>query len=333
MMTTDTYSRILGALAGVAVGDAFGMPCEMWSQNRIKKNFGYISKLHPGHPENQISAGLQAGEITDDTIFTLIISNMLIDNSNSIDPLVFVKRIKEWIDHNEKSKNVLGPSTKRAFQEIEDGGSIEYAGRMGETNGAAMRILPIGIISDFNNLPGLIENVRLICLPTHNTNKAISGAAAIAAAVSYAIRCGKDIHEMIDVAVEAALEGEKQGYDLCGPSTAKRIRYAIDIVKQVKTEQEFLTNIYDLVGTGLPTAQTVPAALAVAVYAQCDPNKCAVLSANLGGDTDTLGAISCGIAGAYSGVDKFDHSVLNQVKKVNDLDLESIALRLYELYY
>ncbi len=327
------YSRILGTLYGVAMGDAFGMPCEMWSRRRIKETYGYIDKLYPGNPDNEISAGLHEGEITDDTVFTLIISRMLIEHNNGIDPQIFVNKIRQWANNSKKSKNVLGPSTKRAIQEIEKGHPIEYAGRTGESNGASMRVLPIGIVSDYRNLSVLVENVQRICLPTHNTGKAIGGASAVAAAVSYAIRCGENFENMIDIAVEAAQEGSRQGFDVCGPSVDKRIRYAVELTKDVKTDEEFMQTLYDMVGTGLPTVQTVPAALAIVVYAKGNPNLCARLAVNTGGDTDTVGAISCGIAGAYSGIECFEKNVLDKVITVNKLNMESLAEKLLELYY
>ena len=105
-----TYSRILGALSGVAVGDAFGMPCEMWSQRRIRRVYGYIDRLYPGNPENEISAGLQAGEVTDDTIFTLIISQLLIENKEGIDPETFVERIRQWANSTRRAKMYWDPA-------------------------------------------------------------------------------------------------------------------------------------------------------------------------------------------------------------------------------
>ncbi len=328
----ETYSRVLGALSGVAVGDAFGMPCEMWSQRRIRRTYGYIDQLYPGNPENEISAGLQAGEVTDDTVFTLIVSHLLIEHKGGIDPELFVEKIRQWAGSDQKSKNVLGPSTKRALQEIDAGRPIEYAGRMGESNGASMRILPVGIADDYRNLPELVENVRKICLPTHNTNQAISGASAVAAAVSYAVRSGESYEEMLDVAVKAADLGSEQGFDLCGPNLGKRIRVAQKIALDAKDEEEFFRDVYDIVGTGLPTVQTVPAVFAAVLFAKGDPTACAKLAANLGGDTDTIGAISCGITGAYSGIERFDHEILDQVIRVNHLDLESVAKQLTELY-
>ena len=322
------YSKIQGALSGVAMGDAFGMPCEMWTRERIKKTYGYLDELYPGHPDNEISAGLQAGEVTDDTEFTMIISQLLIDNKGVIEPQKFVEKIKLWADTDEKSKTVLGPSTKRAINEIEEGQSIEYAGRMGESNGASMRILPVGIVTDYHNMESLAEHVRKTCLPTHNTGKAISGASAIAAAVSYAIRCGENPDDMIDTAVEAAILGSGMGFETCGPNVAKRIRYAVSIAKKANDDEKFMQYVYDMIGTGLPTVQTVPAALAIVYYSKGDPNICARLAANTGGDTDTIGAISCGIAGAYSGIEVFDNKILDKVISVNKLDIDIIAQKL-----
>jgi ADP-ribosylglycohydrolase len=305
----------------------------MWSQRRIRREYGYIDRLYPGNPENEISAGLQAGEVTDDTIFTLIISQLLIEHKEGIDPETFVERIRQWANSDSKSKNVLGPSTKRALQEIEAGRPMEYAGRMGESNGASMRILPVGIAADYQNLPELVEKVRSLCLPTHNTNQAISGACAVAAAVSYAIRCGESLTRMLDVAVEAAALGGEQGFDLCGPNIGRRIRIAQEIAQRAADEDSFLREVYDVVGTGLPTVQTVPAVFAVVLYAKADPTICAKLAANLGGDTDTIGAISCGISGAFSGVERFDRSLLDEVTRVNRLDLESVAKQLQTIYF
>ena len=60
--------------------------------------------------------------------------------------------------------------------------------------------------------------------------------------------------------------------------------------------------IADLVGTGVASQQSVPAAFAVLEVAEGDPWQAAVISANLGGDTDTIGAIAAGMAGACAGM-------------------------------
>lgn len=43
-----------------------------------------------------------------------------------------------------------------------------------------------------------------------------------------------------------------------------------------------MARIYDLIGTGADMIESVPAAIAMVELAQTDPNRCAILCANLG---------------------------------------------------
>jgi ADP-ribosylglycohydrolase len=58
--------------------------------------------------------------------------------------------------------------------------------------------------------------------------------------------------------------------------------------------------------------------------------KTITLTANMGGDTDTIGAIVGGIAGAYTGVDSFPRHILDTVERVNHLDLADKSRLLME---
>ena len=63
-----------------------------------------------------------------------------------------------------------------------------------------------------------------------------------------------------------------------------------------------------------------------------DPSPRALLdAANLGGDTDTIGAIAGAILGSVLGVEAFDTAMLTQVELTSHLDLPSIALELLAL--
>ena len=63
-----------------------------------------------------------------------------------------------------------------------------------------------------------------------------------------------------------------------------------------------------------------------------DPSPRALLdAANLGGDTDTIGAIAGAILGSVLGVKAFDPAMLTQVELTSHLDLPSIALELLAL--
>ncbi|MNE77236.1 ADP-ribosylglycohydrolase [compost metagenome] len=80
-----------------------------------------------------------------------------------------------------------------------------------------------------------------------------------------------------------------------------------------------------MVGAGVSTIESVPAALAMVELAQTDPTRCAILCANLGGDTDTIGAMATAICGALNGIDAFDAAMLAELKRVNPLDINHYA--------
>lgn len=52
----EKFDQVKGGFIGIAYGDAFGMPAEMWSRELIQKKLGYIKTFLPGHPGNRISA-------------------------------------------------------------------------------------------------------------------------------------------------------------------------------------------------------------------------------------------------------------------------------------
>ena len=89
------------------------------------------------------------------------------------------------------SLDLLGPSTKRAVAAVLAGTPPDEAGAAGDTNGAAMRIAPVGIAvalpaasASHADLSTLVDHVVMASSVTHNTGIALAGAAAVAAAVS-----------------------------------------------------------------------------------------------------------------------------------------------------
>ena len=328
----EKLGKIYGALLGVAAGDAMGMPAEMWSRKKIRNEFGRIEDFLPGPLSNEISHGLSSYEVTDDTLSTVVIARSIIESDGKIRPEQIVKNLRAWAADDDKSKNVLGPSTKRAFEEIENGIPLAVAGRTGTTNGGAMRIIPVGIMSRSDDLPGLVENVRLSCLPTHNTSVAISGASAVAAAVAYGVdEENPNLDELLDIAVDAARLGAEQGYEVFAPSVARRITAGREIIAAASSIDEASEEIYSFLGTGLPTYEAIPAALLIVRLAEGDPMTSAEIAANIGGDTDTIGAMACGICGAVSGASVFPDTVIQSLSETNGIDFFELARRLMEL--
>ena len=49
------------------------------------------------------------------------------------------------------------------------------------------------------------------------------------------------------------------------------------------------------------------------------------LGANMGGDTDTIGALAAALCGAYSGTAKLDMDMICEIEKVNKVDFKEKA--------
>lgn len=322
--------RIKGALIGCCIGDAMGMPAEMWSPARIQRTFGQITDFIQGPDDNEISAGLKAGETTDDSTVTMIIASSMIQRGRIPNPVELMNSIDDWAKSNPKSKTVIGPSTQRAFQQIANGVPPEQAGRFGETNGASMRISPVGIISSCSDMESLVERVHLMCLPTHNTDTAISAACAVAAAVAHGIDGGA-MDDLPELMLRAAEMGSKLGFETCSPSFARRLELSMELSNSIADDAEFMEKQYSLVGCGLPSTESVPTALTVALRCKGDVMRCARMCANIGGDTDTMGAIACAVCGAHTGMTTVDSDAVKLISHVNDFDFGETAEGLYKL--
>jgi ADP-ribosylglycohydrolase len=323
MKNLELEKKIRGLLIGGAVGDAMGMPTECWSQNQIRAAFpNGLSTFIDSDETDVLGRTMKAGSVTDDTINTVMILNSIVEQKGHLTAEHYVNKLKEWNDHSGVSEYVSGPSTLKALKKIENGIPLEKTGREGTTNGASMRIAPIGIVSDYKKMDELVEKVYQICLPTHNTTIAISGASAVAACVSYVLSGGTSVDDIWDIAFKAVDASKHKGWDYPSSSLKFRMEYAKNIVRNEKKE-DAIKMIYEQLGTSVETIETIPAVFAVIDLAQGNPMEAAKIGANIGWDTDTIGAISAGICGGMH--PEFDEETINLLENVNDLNFDALA--------
>lgn len=315
--------KIYHVLLSIAYGDSMGMPTENLTPTQIKENFGRVAKLISSSSDGPISRNLPAGLITDDTANSIFLCKMLIDTGGHVNKELFVKYLINWLNNDPNSKAVTGPSTMKAVDEIKSGVPINKAGIHGTTNGAAMKIAPIGLIYSYKDIPALVHNVAEICIPTHNTKIAIQGASIIAAITNYFF-CNDIIDwDYLEVLIDnTAVESSQYGEQLPTPDIMRRIRYAINLAKN-NSEKVFQDELYSFLGTGLETIEMVPAAVALVYRYKGDTKKCIMTSANIGGDTDTLGAITGAICGSY--IFNIDTDAIDLIEKVNNVNFKQIA--------
>ena len=195
-------------------------------------------------------------------------------------------------------------------------------GRYGDTNGAAMRITPVGIATAADPLPALVDRVQQASLVTHNTSVALAGAAAVAAAVSAGID-GASVPAATGMAIAAARLGAERGHWTAGADVAARIDWAAGLVAGAGPRQA-ADLIYTLVGTSLATQESVPAAFAVLSAVPDDPWRACLLAASVGGDCDTIAAMAGAIGGACHGLAAFPPPAVETVD-ANGLDLAAIG--------
>jgi ADP-ribosylglycohydrolase len=323
--------RALGAFYGLAVGDALGMPTQFLPRARVGALYGVLTGFEPGPPENEISAGLPAGRVTDDTDQAVIVAQTLIEGAGTVDPHGLAKRLIDWERGMVAtgSADLLGPSTRRALTALQSGEDVATAGRWGDTNGAAMRVTPVGIAFPPDPLTALCDAVAQASRLTHATGLAISGACAVAGVVSSAIE-GADLPAAIQVGIAAAEIGATAGRYIAGADVAARIRWATRLVCGTDPGAA-LDLVESLVGTGVATQEAVPAAFAVLSRWGDDPWHACLCAAGLGGDSDTIAAMTGAMAGAVHGLGGFPTAALDVVRTVNDLPLDDLVDRLLTL--
>lgn len=332
-------SRAYGAFAGLALGDALGMPTQAMSPEQIRAVYGRVTGLVDGDDSQPYAPGMPAGSVTDDTEQALLIASLLVRGGGSssgrvaLDAGDFSHALLSWEDSmiERGSLDLLGPSTKAALERVRAGDDPLTVGGLGTTNGAAMRVTPIGIAVSTADPEVFADAVWSSCQVTHATRQGFQSAALVAAAVSLALdwpeASASDMTTLLWKAVSYVESLPERGAWTPDPDVVAATRRAMQLVANPASSS--LECLVEQIGTSVASAHAIPMAFALLAR---DPSPRALLdAANLGGDTDTIGAIAGAILGSVLGVEAFDPAMLTQVELTSHLDLPSIALELLAL--
>lgn len=338
--------RILASLSLAGMGDALGAPTEQWTIDEIvAAHGGLVTRFH--EPTEDTFAGANQGkraEVTDDASQMYYLARALIAANGLLDRDGWIACLLDWVRTSPKA-GFMGPSTAgivKALQEGGDTGSVGVIGRsrrkmttVGTTNGAAMRVAPAGMVHP-GDIQAACEQAFVTCLPSHDTQVAISAACSVAAAVSRAL-----VAPSVDDALAAALDGARIGEQLAreraravaGPSYTARLEMAIDIAHRSRDDYAFMRETERLVGNSVLAAESVPAALGVVVYAQGDPLRTIALAASIGNDTDSIATMAGAIVGACSGTQALPQPLLAEFRAANaaEFDLDALATGLSDI--
>ena len=332
-------SRAHGALAGLALGDALGMPTQAMSPEQIRAVYGRITGLVDADASQPYAPGMPAGSVTDDTEQALLVASLLVRGRGSssgrvaLNAVEFAHSLLAWEDSmiERGSLDLLGPSTKAALERVRAGADPLSVGGAGTTNGAAMRVTPIGIAVSTADPEAFAEAVWSSCRVTHATRQGFQSAALVAAAVSMGIDAASssasDVRALLWEAVSYVASLSPRGAWAPDPDVVAATRRALELASTPPLPS--LELLAEQIGSSVASAQAIPMAFALLAR---DPSPRALLdAANIGGDTDTIGAIAGAILGAAAGVGVFDGRALAQVEEVSRLGLATVAEQLLAL--
>ncbi len=324
-MNALAEDRALAALTGIALGDALGMPSQTLDRAAIRAIYGRIEGFRvpiEGHP---ISHGLRAAQVTDDTEQTLLLARRLLADAPDFDESAWACDLLAW----ERDilarglRDLLGPSSKAALLALQAGVSPAEAGRNGATNGAAMRIAPVGIATP-PDPARMVARVTRVSRLTHGRGEALAGAAAVAMVVSQGI-AGSGFEAALPLALSTARRPPVGGNAAAHQAMADRIALALEVA----TEGE--AALAQRIGTSVQSMESVACAFGVVRLAGGDPWEAALIAANIGDDTDTIGAMACGMAAACCGMVCLPADRVAELQRANDLDFGPLVCGLLAL--
>ena len=316
--------KIAGTLAGMVYGDAFGVPGELWPREKLRSRFGTIDTFLDGPEDNIVACYFKAGHYTDDSSQALVILDDLLKYGRVPEVAVLAKDLIAWVESmNGFEINLLGPSSKASLLAHVKGEDYTKFTKTALTNGAAMRIAPVGTFFNFDETESLCRTVAKVSLVTHGTDVAIAGASMVAQAVASGLS-DRSYDEMLDDICKAFDFAVTLGEPTWAASIKDRLLNVLDKAKDCADPDKFSLLVYNLVGTGTMTSESVTAALAIAYYCQ-DVEKAAFLCANMGGDTDTIGSMACAICGAFNGLSSVKSDTISYLEKTNNINFADLA--------
>ena len=311
------------SLIGGAVGDALGAPVEFDSLNRIQHKYG-----SDGITDLQLFNG--KADITDDTQMTIFTADGLIKSAlNGFDEnaLPDMKEVfdsyRDWLDtqysHYHPTKNGWISNIPELYSRrapgltctgsLKDGipGSIERPLNSSKGCGGVMRVAPAGLMY-YKNPEIAFETGARCAAITHGSPDAYLAAGLHSAIISYIIQ-GQSLEDSVNNSLEIMKKYEG----------SENLLKLMERAKELAASDMKDTSAIRILGEGWHGDEAIAISVFCALRHQ-DDFKAAVISAvNHDGDSDSTGAITGNIMGAYLGIDAIPQNWQNQIELNQEL--------------
>lgn len=320
----DLEDRFVGCLVGLAIGDALGSPLEFKSRQEIVEDYGgpvrdFLPRegtvLVAGHDEID-EESLPPGTPTEDTRLALLHAESLVATGGKVEPDDFGPRFVGLLDTPWAAH--MGRTTFASLKQARETGEYQagLAGERAAGNGVAMRIAPIGLLHVCGTFsrPLFLADCEKAARLTHNNPVAIGAGVGMAEAVR--VLCRHEI--MPEDLMAAAIDTLQPGYldlPLVNNPLRQKLLFAQDYIEERQTLVDnaesndlpidfFRIDLNNMERCG--TTGYGPYSLAAAFYAfaarKTSFEEAVLVAINAGGDTDTIGAMTGALAGAYHGL-------------------------------
>lgn len=319
-MKNKMYDKIAGCLYGYAMGASLGMPAMLWPQNRVWTHFGWINDFLDAPNDNENAATLKAGQYSDNVKQAIVLMDSVIACQGTAVSEIIMHDLNEWAK-NSATNPFLRQEILRNKENL-----TEHDSWRNLSSNCTMRAAPLGCLFTSNDENQFIESIAACCLPTHRSDITMAGSAVIAWCISRAVN--NESWENVKMELPILADKVQTMYEsTISPSLKRRIVFALKFSDNLKKchDRNILRELYECLGAGNSILETVPTALAIANIAEGDPMRAATLAANLGGNTDVIGALATAICGAFSGITVFPQEVILKINKKNQIDFSEYA--------
>jgi ADP-ribosyl-[dinitrogen reductase] hydrolase len=270
-MTHDaTQDRFLGAILGLAIGDAFGMPVAGRSKTTIADWYGSLTGYLPRKFPDGTEVG--AGEITDETEIALCIIESFTASQGELDPENIGIRMS-YLARGD-SRKWMSEQTLIALDGVSEANEYQLPLVDDErvSGEVAVRGIPIGLMHSIGatDRARLTADASVVSRITHGSPLALSAVEAVALATSTVSRQmaapnelrGSLLAEMADGEVREALAAASDSEPDPADSVAAVIASAVGFVEIASSFEECIQIAAELGG-----ASESRAAFAGSLYA------------------------------------------------------------------
>lgn len=299
----EKLQKIKGIIFGHAVADALGVPVEFKSREELKKN--PVTDMREYGTYNQ-----PKGTWSDDTSLTLCTLESIAEKQD-VHPEDIMKRFGWYLNDNYMTPHGdmfdIGITTRNAIWQYLYGDKYPYGSSdvNSNGNGSLMRIIPVTLFHVFKKQSPVKyrDDIHNVSMLTHAHERSV-------------LACGIYDFVLQEIIKNPTMESVRNGLDNA---------YSVyKLNDEIKTYTRlFKYNFALLPESEIKSTGYVVDSLEAAIWCLLNTKsykECVLKAVNLGEDTDTVGAIAGGLAGALYGYDAIPTDWLDCLSKKETIE-------------